>query len=164
MAAKLPNAARFPVEKVDAHNKAEIEELARKHGATMIINACEPHFGENIFDAAFAVGANYIDMAMTLSKAHAEKPFELTHIKLGDHQFAAHEAWEAKGNLAIVGLGVEPGMSDVFARYAADHLDFATIDEIGIRDGSDMIVEGCVSASESRRDDAPASLRALPLA
>lgn len=142
VAAKLPNAARFPVEKVDAHNKAEIEELARKHGATMIINACEPHFGENIFDAAFAVGANYIDMAMTLSKAHAEKPFELTHIKLGDHQFAAHEAWEAKGNLAIVGLGVEPGMSDVFARYAADHLDFATIDEIGIRDGSDMIVEG----------------------
>ena len=30
--------------------------------------------------------------------------------------------WEADGRLALVGIGVEPGLSDVFARYAADHL------------------------------------------
>ena len=28
--------------------------------------------------------------------------------------------WEERGKLALVGMGVEPGLSDVFARYAAD--------------------------------------------
>ena len=43
--------------------------------------------------------------------------------------------------LALVGMGVEPGLSDVFARYAADHL-FTTIDEVGVRDGADLVVDG----------------------
>ena len=36
---------------------------------------------------------------------------------------------------------MEPGLSDVFARYAADHL-FSRIDELGVRDGADLRVEG----------------------
>jgi saccharopine dehydrogenase (NAD+, L-lysine-forming) len=38
-------------------------------------------------------------------------------------------------------MGFEPGLSDVFTRYAADHL-FATVDEIGVRDGADLVVDG----------------------
>ena len=38
-------------------------------------------------------------------------------------------------------MGVEPGLSDVFARYAADHL-FSEIDEVGVRDGSDLVIDG----------------------
>jgi saccharopine dehydrogenase-like NADP-dependent oxidoreductase len=38
-----------------------------------------------------------------------------------------------------VGMGVEPGLSDVFARYAADHL-FSEIDELGTRDGANLVV------------------------
>ena len=38
-------------------------------------------------------------------------------------------------------MGVEPGLSDVFARYAVDHL-FSRIDELGVRDGADLRVEG----------------------
>ena len=49
--------------------------------------------------------------------------------------------WEAAGRLALVGIGVEPGLSDVFARYAADEL-FAEIDEIGVRDGANLTVDG----------------------
>ncbi|MGZ4491636.1 MAG: saccharopine dehydrogenase family protein, partial [Nocardioidaceae bacterium] len=49
--------------------------------------------------------------------------------------------WEAAGRLALVGIGVEPGLSDVFARYAADHL-FSEIDELGVRDGANLTVEG----------------------
>ena len=45
------------------------------------------------------------------------------------------------GRLALVGIGVEPGLSDVFARYAADQL-FSAIDEIGIRDGANLVVDG----------------------
>jgi len=38
-------------------------------------------------------------------------------------------------------MGVEPGFSDVVARFAADHL-FSRIDEIGVRDGSDLVIDG----------------------
>ncbi len=50
-------------------------------------------------------------------------------------------AWEEKEVLALVGIGIEPGAADVFARHAADEL-FSTIDEIGIRDGANLVVEG----------------------
>ena len=41
----------------------------------------------------------------------------------------------------IVGSGVEPGMADVFARYAAKHL-FDTIDEVNVRDGDNYVIPG----------------------
>jgi saccharopine dehydrogenase-like NADP-dependent oxidoreductase len=62
-------------------------------------------------------------------------------VKLGDEQFAAAADWAAAGRLALVGMGVEPGLSDVFARYAADEL-FSRIDEVGIRDGGNLVVDG----------------------
>jgi saccharopine dehydrogenase (NAD+, L-lysine-forming) len=62
-------------------------------------------------------------------------------VKLGDAQFALSDAWAGAGRLALVGIGVEPGLSDVFARYAADEL-FAAIDEIGVRDGANLVVDG----------------------
>ena len=36
---------------------------------------------------------------------------------------------------------MEPGLSDVFARHAADEL-FSSIDECGVRDGADLVVDG----------------------
>ena len=36
---------------------------------------------------------------------------------------------------------MEPGLSDVFARHAADEL-FSSIDEVGIRDGANLTVDG----------------------
>ncbi|MGC8857106.1 MAG: saccharopine dehydrogenase family protein, partial [Anaerolineae bacterium] len=86
-------------------------------------------------------GVHYMDMAMTLSQPHPERPYELPGVKLGDYQFARSADWERKGLLALVGMGVEPGVADVFARYAQDHL-FDEIEEIGIRDGSNLTVDG----------------------
>ena len=60
---------------------------------------------------------------------------------LGDAQFAQEESWGEAGLLALVGIGVEPGLSDVFARYARDHL-FSELDEVGVRDGANLVVEG----------------------
>ena len=94
-----------------------------------------------VFEGAFEAGCNYIDMAMDLSHPHPERPYELPGVKLGDTQFAQAERWEQKGLLALVGMGVEPGLSDVFARYAADHL-FDEIHEIGVRDGSNLSIDG----------------------
>jgi saccharopine dehydrogenase-like NADP-dependent oxidoreductase len=139
--AKLSDKAKFPVEFLDANKQEMIEALARKYQVDLIMNACDPSFNVPIFDAAFNVGCNYMDMAMTLSEPHPTDPHHKTGIKLGDYQFERADKWEKKGNLALLGLGVEPGMADVFARYAQDHL-FDEIDEIGIRDGANLIVRG----------------------
>jgi saccharopine dehydrogenase-like NADP-dependent oxidoreductase len=101
----------------------------------------DPRFVMPIFDGAFDAGATYLDMAMSLSRAHPERPYEEPGEKLGDAQFAKAGDWEAKGQLALVGIGVEPGLSDLFARYAQDHL-FSSIDEAGVRDGANLVVQG----------------------
>lgn len=139
--AKLGDPRKFPVEAIDAGNKAQIVELARKHKVDLIMNAVEPLFNEKIFDAAYQYGCTYMDMAMTLSTPHPKRPFQEPGIKLGDYQFERAARWEKKGLLALLGMGVEPGMADIFAKYAEKHL-FDEIDEIGIRDGANLEVRG----------------------
>ena len=114
-------------------------DLALEHGATHVFNAVDPKFNMPIFNGAKAAGADYLDMAMSLSQRHPERPFEETGVMLGDEQFALADEWRADGRLALVGIGVEPGLSDVFARYAADHL-FDEIEELGTRDGANLVV------------------------
>ncbi len=132
---------RLAAARVDATNEGEIVALAREERADLILNACDPRFNPPIFAAARAAGCNYLDMAMTLSEPHPDKPHEQPGVMLGDAQFAAAADWEQAGLLALVGMGVEPGFADVAARYAADHL-FATVDEVAVRDGADLVVEG----------------------
>lgn len=138
---KLKDPTRFPAEWIDASKQNLVEELAKKYSVDLIMNACDPVYNEPIFDAAYNVGCNYMDMAMTLSKPHPEKPYEKCGIKLGDYQFERSKAWEEKGILCLVGLGVEPGMADVFAKYAEKHL-FDEIEELGIRDGANIVIKG----------------------
>src|SRR5512138_879763 len=138
---KLGDAQRFPVEFVDASRQEDIEALAKKYNVDLIMNAVDPVFNKQVFDAAYHAGVTYMDMAMTLSEPHPADPFHKTGIKLGDYQFDKSKDWEKKGLLALVGMGVEPGMADVFARYAQDHL-FDEIEEVGIRDGSNIVIDG----------------------
>jgi saccharopine dehydrogenase-like NADP-dependent oxidoreductase len=138
---KVRDPQRFPVEWVDASRQDLIEELADKYQVDLIMNACDPLYNEPIFEAAFKAGCNYMDLAMTLSSPHPEQPYDQTGVKLGDYQFERAEQWEKKGLLALVGMGVEPGMVDVFARYAQDHL-FEEIEELGVRDGANIEVRG----------------------
>jgi saccharopine dehydrogenase-like NADP-dependent oxidoreductase len=133
--------SRFSAAKVDATDPAQVAEVASANRADVILNAADPRFVMPIFRGAFDAGVTYMDMAMSLSAPHPERPHEQVGTKLGDEQFAMAEQWEERGLLALVGLGTEPGTSDVFARYAADHL-FSSIDDIGVRDGADLVVEG----------------------
>ena len=139
--AKLGDDGRFPTEFIDANDQGLVETLARKYKVDLIMNACDPSVNMPIFDAAYNYGCTYMDMAMSLSEAHPEDPYHLTYLKLGDDQFKQAKKWEKKGLLALLGMGVEPGMADVFARYAQDHL-FDEIDEIGVRDGANLEVRG----------------------
>jgi saccharopine dehydrogenase (NAD+, L-lysine-forming) len=130
---------RFAAAQVDASDEASVAALARE--ADVVLNATDPRFNPPIFAAAFEGGCTYLDMAMTLSEPHPEEPYSQPGVMLGEAQFAEHERWSEAGRLALVGIGVEPGLSDVFARYAADHL-FSELDEVAVRDGADLAVEG----------------------
>jgi saccharopine dehydrogenase-like NADP-dependent oxidoreductase len=132
---------RFTAARVDASRPEEVAALCREHRISHVLNAVDPRFVLPIFDGTLEAGADYLDMAMSLSRPDASAPYERTGVKLGDEQFARSDEWEAAGRLALVGIGVEPGLSDVFARYAQDQL-FAEIDEIGVRDGANLVVDG----------------------
>ncbi|MBM7091529.1 saccharopine dehydrogenase C-terminal domain-containing protein [Streptomyces sp. NPDC012461] len=134
-------ADRFHAERVDAGDRAQVAALLREHDCDVLLNATDPRFVMPLFRAALDARATYVDMAMSLSRPHPERPHEECGVKLGDEQFALAADWERAGALALVGMGVEPGLSDVFARYAADEL-FDRIDEIGVRDGADLTVDG----------------------
>ena len=127
--------------RLDASCRSDIVELVRHMRADFVVNACDPRVNPPIFDAAFEAGCHYLDMAMHMSVPHPTHPYEQVGIMLGDAQFEMSQRWEERGQLALVGMGVEPGFSDVAARYASDHL-FSRIDEIGVRDGSDLVIHG----------------------
>jgi saccharopine dehydrogenase-like NADP-dependent oxidoreductase len=138
---RLGEPDRFDAERVDASSEEDLVELIGRVRPDAVLNACDPRFNEPIFDACLRAGVTYLDMAMTLSRPHPERPHELVGTMLGEYQLERSEKWERAGLLALVGIGVEPGLSDVFARYAAEEL-FSSIEEVGVRDGADLVVEG----------------------
>ncbi|HYI75634.1 MAG TPA: saccharopine dehydrogenase NADP-binding domain-containing protein, partial [Gaiellaceae bacterium] len=132
---------RFSAHRIDASSKDGVVALIRATRADAVLNSVDPLFNVPIFDACFEAGVTYLDMAMTLSEPHPTNPYEEVGVKLGDYQFERASEWEEKSLLALVGIGIEPGAADVFARHAADEL-FSEIEEVGIRDGANLVVEG----------------------
>ncbi|MGD0985242.1 MAG: saccharopine dehydrogenase C-terminal domain-containing protein [Acidimicrobiales bacterium] len=128
---KLGASQHFPVEFLDASVPSQIAALAKDYQVDLIMNAVDPMFNEQVFDVAFELGLQYVDMAMNSDCG----------LNLGRYQFERSPSWENKGLLALVGMGVEPGISDVFAAYASKHL-FDSIEEIGVRDGANLEVQG----------------------
>jgi saccharopine dehydrogenase (NAD+, L-lysine forming) len=132
---------RFTAVQLDARDERATAALLAEHGCDVLMNATDPRFVMPLFSAALQAGTHYLDMAMSLSRPDQDEPYSKTGVKLGDEQFALAPAWEERGKLALVGIGVEPGLSDVFARHAADAL-FSQIDEVGVRDGANLAVAG----------------------
>jgi saccharopine dehydrogenase (NAD+, L-lysine forming) len=126
---------------IDAGDSAAIAELARTHHVDLVLNAVDPSFVMPIFEGALAAGVDYMDMATSLSRPHPDRPFELPGVKLADEQFSRSADWDRAGRLALLGMGMDPGLTDVFAAYAAKHL-FDTIEEVHVRDGGDLRIEG----------------------
>ena len=140
VSAKLAD-PRFPAERVDAGKPDEVAALAKKHGVDIICNLCAPNFNPPLLQAALKAQTHYLDTAMTLSEPHPTDPMHKCGKKVGDDEFPLSPEFEEIGKYALAGFGVEPGMADYFARYAADHF-FDEIEEIGIRDGSNLEIPG----------------------
>jgi saccharopine dehydrogenase (NAD+, L-lysine-forming) len=126
---------------LDARDERQTAALLTEYSCDVLMNATDPRFVMPLYRAALQAGTDYLDMAMSLSRPDADEPYRKTGVKLGDEQFALAGQWEERGKLALVGIGVEPGLSDIFARHAADTL-FSEIDEAGVRDGSSLAVTG----------------------
>jgi saccharopine dehydrogenase (NAD+, L-lysine-forming) len=126
---------------LDARDERQVAALLTEYSCDVLMNATDPRFVMPLYRAALQAGTHYLDMAMSLSRPDADEPYRKTGVKLGDEQFALAGQWEERGKLALVGIGVEPGLSDIFARHAADTL-FSEIDEAGVRDGSSLAVAG----------------------
>jgi saccharopine dehydrogenase (NAD+, L-lysine-forming) len=126
---------------LDARDERATAELLTERRCDVLMNATDPRFVMPLFRAALQAGTHYLDMAMSLSHPDQDAPYRRTGVKLGDDQFALARDWERSGRLALVGIGVEPGLSDVFARHAADEL-FGQITELGVRDGANLEVAG----------------------
>lgn len=133
--AKLRDKEKFPVEQLDASDVNRVVTIARKHQVDLLMNAVNVDFVPALFEAAFQAGCTYMDMAMNGLGAD-----------MGKDEFVVHDKWIERELLAIRGTGADPGMSDVFARYASDHL-FDEIEEIGVRDGANLVLEGVPFAS-----------------
>ncbi len=132
---------RFTAVALDASDEKAVTDLLRAERCDVLMNAVDPRFVMPLFRGALAAEVNYLDMAMSLSHPHPDDPYTTPGVKLGDEQFALADEWEKRGLLALVGMGVEPGLADVFARHAQDDL-FSSIDEIGVRDGANLVVDG----------------------
>jgi len=145
-AAAMASNDRVRATRVDASDRADIVELARTMRADIVVNACDPRLNPPIFDAAFEAGCHYLDMAMHMSTPHPTDPYNQIGISLGDGQFEVSDLWVERGQLALCAMGVEPGLSDVLARYASDHL-FSRMDEVGVRDGGDLTITSATGES-----------------
>src|SRR5258708_1463195 len=132
---------RFTAVQLGGGDEGATAAVLGTRGWDVVMNATDPRFVMPLYRAALEAGTHYLDMAMSLSHAQQGEPNARTGAKLGDDQFALAGQWEERGKLALVGIGVEPGLSDVFARHAADTL-FGEIDEIGVRDGASLKVAG----------------------
>ena len=135
------NDSRFSAALVNCAELEDVRDLIRKAKPDIVINAVDPRFVMPIFLACEIEKTNYMDMAMSLSRPHPHYPYTETGVRVGDEQFARDWNWSEKKIYALIGMGVEPGMSDVFAKYASDHL-FSRIDSITVLDGSNLVVEG----------------------
>lgn len=147
VAKRLGGGEHFPAVRIDAGDQEQVAALARQHHIDLIMNGCPQNYDPPIFNAAFEAGCNYMDMAMTLSERHPTDPYNKVGVMLGDYQFARHKDWESRGLLALLGMGIDPGVSEVFAKYADKYL-FDEIDEIGVRDGANLAVDGYKYATQ----------------
>jgi saccharopine dehydrogenase (NAD+, L-lysine-forming) len=134
---------KFESARIDASSAGAVAAAAREHRADLVMNAVDPSFVLPVMDGALAAGANYMDMAVSLSKPHPDAPFQKPGVKLGDEQFAKAADWERAGRLALVGMGMDPGLTDVFAAYAVKHLfDAGAVEQVHVRDGGDLEITG----------------------
>ena len=132
---------RFVPERLDASDKEAIKELVRKHECDFVMDAAAPFVCNNIFDAAFEAGVNYANMGTwSVPLDDPKYGFGLENSfseVMASHNFDAHENWKKAGRMACICMGIDPGVVNVFAKFAAEYL-FDELTEIHVKDGGNL--------------------------
>jgi saccharopine dehydrogenase (NAD+, L-lysine-forming) len=104
--------------KLNAGSTSEVGRFIR--GSDVVINASDPRFNLLIMKQALKRKVHYIDLAG-----------ESTHSV--EEQLRQDPSWKKANVTAILGMGEDPGLSNIMARRGADMLDKVT--EVLVRDG-----------------------------
>jgi saccharopine dehydrogenase-like NADP-dependent oxidoreductase len=118
---------------LDAGDRAAVTSAIRHTGSTLVLNAALPATNLDVMHACLNAGCDYIDLASAGTDVDGIP-------KMAD-QFALDADFKAAGRLAILGMGADPGTTNVYAAYAAKHLlDIVT--ELRVRDGDNSVCQG----------------------
>jgi len=102
--------------KVDASSSNELMKALKE--VDIVINSSLPQYNLTVMKAALKNGVHYIDNAV--------------YDKV-DYKLEFDDAYKKAELTGLLNLGEDPGLSNIYARYAADRMD--RVDEIRIRDG-----------------------------
>ncbi len=127
------NDPRVSALELEAADHNALAGAIRQTGTTLLLNAALPATNLAVMRACLEAGCDYIDLASAGTDADG--------IPKMDDQFALDAEFKAAGRLAILGMGADPGTTNVYAAYAAKHLlDIVT--EFRVRDGDNSICQG----------------------
>lgn len=142
---KAAAATVYRAVRVDARQKAELVKLIQEHHIDFVMDAAAPFVSNYIFDAAYEAGASYGSMGTwSVPKEHPDFGigFEGSYLEpMTKYNFDRHEQWKEKGLTACICLGIDPGVVNVFAKYAAEYL-FDELWEVHVKDGGNLKVPG----------------------
>ena len=143
---KFREGTQYETAQVDARDREALTALMREHRIDFVMDAASPFVSNFIFDAAFEAGADYASMGTwSVPKDHPEfgKGFEGAYLEpMTKYNFDRHEAWKEKGQMACICLGIDPGVVNVFAKYAAEYL-FDELLEVHVKDGGNLTPPEC---------------------
>jgi len=118
---------------LDARDRDAIASTIRATGTTIVLNAALPATNLQVMRACLDAGCDYIDLASGGTDADG--------IPKLDDQFALDAEFRAAGRLALLGMGADPGTTNVYAAYAAKHL-LDVVTELRVRDGDNSVCQG----------------------
>ena len=118
---------------LDAGDRAAVARTIHETGTTLVLNAALPVTNLQVMRACLDAGCDYIDLASGGTDADG--------IPKLDDQFALGAEFRAAGRLALLGMGADPGTTNVYAAYAAKHL-LDSVTEIRVRDGDNSVCQG----------------------
>jgi saccharopine dehydrogenase-like NADP-dependent oxidoreductase len=118
---------------LNAGDRSALARAIRETGTTILLNAALPATNLVVMRACLDAGCDYVDMASGGAEDDGTP-------KLPD-QFALDAEFRAAGRLALLGMGADPGTSNIYAAYAAKHL-LDEVSELRVRDGDNSVCEG----------------------
>jgi len=114
----------------DVSGKEFFSKLLKDLKPKLVVNWGSPYDNLAVMDACLEYGVNYIDTACYEDKNKYGFSYKL--------QLAKNEAFKRKGLLAILGMGFDPGVTNIFCAYARDYIfdKVYTVDILDCNGGS----------------------------